>query len=74
MQDDKRIAGNRLRTTLDYPDGSRDSFEWRLYEPEELAALVNPAGLHLDLVCADFLEKPPTSNTPRTQLVFRRDT
>jgi SAM-dependent methyltransferase len=74
VQDDKRVTGDHLRTTLDYPDGSRDSFEWRLYEPEELAALVNPAGLRLDLVCAGFLGKLPTSKTPRTQLVFRRDT
>ncbi len=64
----------RALATRGYPDGSRDSFEWRLYEPEELSALGKPAGLRLDLVCADFSEKPPTSETPRTQLVFRRDT
>ncbi|MCP9487045.1 MAG: class I SAM-dependent methyltransferase [Gaiellaceae bacterium MAG52_C11] len=74
VREDRHVEHNRLRTTLDYPDGSRDSFEWRLYEPDELEALGRPVGLRLDLVCADFSEKPPTSETPRTQLVFRRDT
>ena len=74
VREDKRVEGNRLRTALEYPDGSRDSFEWRLYEPEELGACGTRAGLRLDLVCADFSEQPPTDETPRTQLVFRRDT
>jgi len=74
VREDRRVERNRLRTTLDYPDGSRDSFEWRLYEPEELAALGKLAGLRLDFVCADFSEIPPSSETPRTQLVFGRDT
>ncbi len=74
VREDKRVEGNRLRTTLAYPDGSQDSFEWRLYEPEELEALGRPAGLRLTVVCAGFSEQPPTDETPRTQLVFRRDT
>jgi SAM-dependent methyltransferase len=70
----KRVDGNRLRTTLDYPDGSSDTFEWRLYEPEELAALGAAAGLRLDAVCAGYSDVPPTGDTARTQLIFRRDT
>jgi SAM-dependent methyltransferase len=72
--EDRQVVGNRLRTVLDYADGSRDSFEWRLYEPEELADLGRSVGLTLDVVAADFAEAPPTSETPRMQLVFRRDT
>ena len=72
--EEKRVDGDWLLTSLDYPDGTRDEFEWRLYEPEELAQLGTSAGCTLDLVCADFAEKPPTSETPRMQLVFRRDT
>ena len=71
VSESRRIEGNRLRTTLDYTDGSRDSFDWRLYEPEELRELGLSVGLRLDLVCADFSEQPPTAETPRTQLVFR---
>jgi SAM-dependent methyltransferase len=74
VRDEKRVEGDRLLTSLDYPDGTRDKFEWRLYEPQELAQLGESAGLTLDVVWADFAEKPPTSETPRMQLVFRRDT
>lgn len=74
VHEHKRVDGNRLRTTLVYPDGSRDLFEWRLYEPEELAALGSAAGLRLDAVCAGYSEVLPTGHTPRTQLVFRRNT
>jgi SAM-dependent methyltransferase len=74
VREDKRVVGNRLRTTLDYPDGSRDVFEWRLYEPKELDALGAATGLRLDAVCAGYSEVAPTGDTPRVQLVFRRDT
>ena len=74
VHENRSVEGNRLRTTLDYPDGSRDSFEWRLYEPEELESLGGSHGLSLDLVGADFSELRPTGQTPLTQLVFRRDT
>jgi SAM-dependent methyltransferase len=74
VSESRRVEGNRLRTILDYPDGTRDEFEWRLYEPEELAELGGEVGLRLDLVCADFSQQPPTSEMPRTQLVFKRNT
>jgi hypothetical protein len=74
VREHKRVDGNRLRTTLDYPDGNRDAFEWRLYEPEELEALGAAAGLRLDAVCAGYAKVQPTGDTPRTQFVFRRDT
>lgn len=75
VRDEKRVEGDRLWTLLDYPDGTRDEFEWRLYEPEELQELGSQHGLRLDAVCAAFdLRKSPPDETPRTQLVFRRDT
>jgi hypothetical protein len=70
----KRVDGNRLRTRLDYPDGRRDTFEWRLYEPEELEALGAAVGLRLDAVGAGFSEKRPTGDAPRVQYVFLRET
>jgi SAM-dependent methyltransferase len=74
VHEDKRVVGNRLLTTLEYPNGSSDAFEWRLYEPEELKALGAAAGLRLDTVRAGFSETPSTGDTPRVQYVFRRET
>ena len=72
VRDEKRVEGNRLLTSLDYPDGTRDEYEWRLYEPEELVPLGRLAGMRLDLVCANFSESLPRGGTARTQLVFER--
>jgi SAM-dependent methyltransferase len=74
VREHRHVDGNRLRTSLAYPDGSRDAFEWRLYEPAELEALGIAAGLRLDSVCAGYSEMPPAGDTPRMQFVFRRDT
>lgn len=64
VRDEKRIEGDRLVTVLDYPDGTRDRFEWRLYEPEELAELGRSCGLRL--------ERADGEGTPRRGLVFER--
>lgn len=64
----KRVEGDRLRVELDYGD----VFEWRLYEPEAVAALV--PGLRLDLACARFDEAtPPSEEEPRMQLVLSKE-
>ncbi|HUF01328.1 MAG TPA: class I SAM-dependent methyltransferase [Gaiellaceae bacterium] len=69
----KRVVGNRLSTTLDYEDGTRDAFEWRLYEPDELRALGAARGLDCERACAGFdLAAAPAGETARMQLVFRR--
>ena len=68
VRDVKRVVGERLLTTLSYPDGTTDEFEWRLYEPDELSSLGAACGLRLE---------PPTGpsgETPRALYVFRRDT
>ncbi len=71
----RRVEGDRLITTLDYRDGGRDVFEWRLYEPEELAALGAAVGLRIDTVCAGYdLSARPAGESPRVQYVFRRNT
>jgi SAM-dependent methyltransferase len=74
VSEDRRVVGSRLHTVLDYADRTRDVFEWRLYEPEELAVLGTSVGLTLAVVAADFADEQPTSETPRMQLVFRRNT
>ena len=64
VRDEKRVQGDRLLTSLVYPDGTRDEFEWRLYEPEELAELGRAAGLRL--------ERAERAGPPRRLLVFER--
>lgn len=67
VRDEKRVVGDRLETTLTYPDGTRDELEWRLYEPEELRALGAANGLRL-------VSPAPAGESPRFLHVFRRDT
>jgi SAM-dependent methyltransferase len=69
----KHVVGNRLRTTLEYEDGSRDVFDWRLYEPEDLRALAPELGLECELSCAGYdVTAAPAGETGRMQVVFRR--
>jgi SAM-dependent methyltransferase len=71
VRDTKAVHGNRLRTTLEYPDGERDEFEWRLYEPDELRELGAAAGLELTTLCAGFdPTSPPAGEVPRIQAVL----
>ena len=68
------LADTRLRVALDYGDGGRDAFEWRLYEPEELVRLAADAGLATLMTCARFDESvSPEGTDPRVQLVFEAD-
>ena len=72
-RDEKRVVGNRLHTKLDYPDGTRDAFQWRLYDRVELAALGAAAGLELARAAADFdVSAEPAGGTPRMQAILRR--
>jgi SAM-dependent methyltransferase len=64
VRDEKRVQGDRLLASLEYPDGTRDEFEWRLYEPEELAELGRAEGLRL--------ERADGAGSPRRLLVFDR--
>lgn len=73
VQEHKRVAGDRLHVTLAYEDGTRDAFEWRLYETEELRALAADAGLVCEAACAGFaVDAEPVGDDARMQLIFRR--
>ena len=67
VRDEKRVVGDRLETTLTYPDGTRDELEWRLYEPEELRSLGAANGLRL-------VSPASAGRSPRALHVFERDT
>jgi SAM-dependent methyltransferase len=69
----KRIPDERLYVSLEYEDGMRDEFEWRLYEPDELSNLGDACGLTCEALRADFdATARPDAKTARMQLVFRR--
>lgn len=63
------LRGTRRRVRL----STSDEFDWRLYTPDELAALGEQAGLALLLACTGFDEsRPATPAEARMQLVFER--
>jgi SAM-dependent methyltransferase len=59
----------RLRISLD----AGGEFEWVLYTPDELRALVGELGLDVLFACSGFSEAAPADGTtPRFQLVLER--
>ncbi|HYV99769.1 MAG TPA: class I SAM-dependent methyltransferase [Gemmatimonadaceae bacterium] len=56
-------SGNRLHVDLRYDgaDHIADSFEWRLYDPQEFTALAASAGFRVLLSCAWFTDTMPAS-------------
>lgn len=66
--------GERLRVHIDY-DGGRaaDTFEWRIYDPEQWEALARSAGFETLLRCAWFDESiPPSAEHLRMQFVMEK--
>ena len=73
VRDAKWIRDGRLFGELAYVDGTRDTYSWQLFTPDELAAFAAPAGLALVLACAGLDEAArPAGEHPRMQLVFER--
>lgn len=70
----REMRGNRLRVDLDYGGSrGRDSFDWRLYTPDELRTIAQEMNLQLMVRCAQFEENHAvTPQEARMQLVFQR--
>ena len=70
----KYMAGNRLTVKLTYGGGfAFDTFDWRLYTPEEIRGLAETCGLQCIVSCAGFDEQTsPSPAQPRMQLVFEK--
>jgi SAM-dependent methyltransferase len=64
------VRRGRLYVELEYEGSAdRDAFDWRLYEPEELAAVV--PGFHAVVLAHDWDEAAaPDGSRPRYQLVL----
>jgi SAM-dependent methyltransferase len=68
----QRLEGDRLLVDLVYGEsGERDAFDWEVFTPGSLRALVEGCGFRTVLACTGFDEQqPPTSDLPRMQFVF----
>jgi SAM-dependent methyltransferase len=73
VREKKRLAGDRLYVNLDYPDGQKESFEWKLYTPEQMNELAESVGLRLVWSGTDFNTTAiPSPDHPRIQFVLER--
>jgi SAM-dependent methyltransferase len=70
------MSGNRLTVYLDYGKAiPPDSFNWQLYQADELTNLCRGIGLSRVLACANFAPNAaPSLVSPRMQLVFEANT
>ncbi len=70
----KFMTGKRLTVQLSYGDGrGGDTFDWRLYTPEEMRALSEACGFRCLIACTNFDEAtPPSAVTPRMQRVLEK--
>jgi SAM-dependent methyltransferase len=68
-------SGKRVRCTLTYDEGAgSDTFEWRIYTPQEIRDLSSEVGLRCLVACAWFNEQLiPSAEHTRMQFVFERD-
>lgn len=74
ITESKYMTGNRLTVNLVYGDGEpTDTFDWRLYTPDELSELAEAVGFRCVVVCTGFdEEKPPSPANPRMQFVLEK--
>jgi hypothetical protein len=74
VRERKTVCDGRLLTELFYADGATDRIERQLFTPAKLSAAAALRGLVEVLTCSGFDEAvPPTSASPRVQIVFERD-
>jgi SAM-dependent methyltransferase len=73
VHETKRVEGDRLFVTLDYPHGERDDFEWQLFTRSEMCSLAESVELHLAIVCTNFdAATNPSRENPRIQFVLQK--
>ena len=72
VHESKRVENGRLLVDLNYPDSTREKFEWQLFTPEQMNKLAKPAGLELLHSCSGFdASKVPSTADPRLQFVLQ---
>ena len=72
----KQIHDNRLRVVLTYgseSDSRTDTFDWRVFTPDEIGELGSRHSLSLVLTCTSFeARRKPVADDARMQLVLEK--
>lgn len=67
------VAANRLISTITYLDGSTETMNFELFEPDDLARRAATSGFKLIEACCWWdSHRPPSPNEQRYQLVLER--
>jgi SAM-dependent methyltransferase len=67
------VTGNRLMSTITYLDGSTETMDFELLDPDDLATRAAACGFHLVEACCWWdSDRPPTADEHRYQLVLER--
>lgn len=73
VREAKRMEGDRLFVELEYPGGTRERFEWQLFDAGQMEKLAVSVGLFLLVSCSNFEERNVCSPAePRMQFVLER--
>ena len=73
VRETKHLENGRLLVDLNYPDCTREKFEWQLFTPEQMTRLADSVGLILLLACSGFDKNNlPSPDDPRIQFVLER--
>ncbi|RYD62560.1 MAG: methyltransferase domain-containing protein [Verrucomicrobiaceae bacterium] len=73
VHETKLVEDGRLFVHLNYPGGDSEDFEWELFTPEVMNAMVGPLGLRVIACCTDFDSSiDPCDSKPRIQFVLER--
>jgi SAM-dependent methyltransferase len=65
------VRGDRLISTIAYRDGSTDTMDFELLDPDDLAARAGRCGFTLVEACAWWdADRPPSADEQRYQLVL----
>lgn len=67
------MHGTRLRSDIEYADGSRETMDFELFTPDEIQGRASPFGLDLIEVCCWWdSRRPPSAEEQRFQAMFER--
>jgi SAM-dependent methyltransferase len=72
VRETKHVDDDRLFVHLTYPTGDQEHFDWQLFTPETMEALVGPLALKLTAHCTGFDSARAGSSEPRIQFILER--